>query len=49
MNRIIHTLDILKCKNIDNLATLEALETFCKSTASQKKVNVFLKVDCGYG
>ncbi|KAG2215308.1 hypothetical protein INT46_005925 [Mucor plumbeus] len=34
---------------IDNLATLEALEVFCKSSASQKKVNVFLKVDCGYG
>ncbi|KAF1796784.1 hypothetical protein FB192DRAFT_1403623 [Mucor lusitanicus] len=34
---------------IDNLATLEALEEYCKSTGSQKKLNVFLKVDCGYG
>ena len=49
MDRIIHILDITKCISIDNLATLEALEVFCKSSASQKKVNVFLKVDCGYG
>ncbi|KAK4509428.1 uncharacterized protein ATC70_007780 [Mucor velutinosus] len=34
---------------IDNLATLEALEEYCKSTGSQRKINAFLKVDCGYG
>ncbi|KAI8638522.1 hypothetical protein BD408DRAFT_373347 [Parasitella parasitica] len=34
---------------IDNLSTLDALESFCKSTGSQKKINAFLKVDCGYG
>ncbi|GAN11723.1 alanine racemase [Mucor ambiguus] len=34
---------------IDNLATLEALEEYCKSSGSQKKINAFLKVDCGYG
>lgn len=34
---------------IDNLATLEALEEYCKSTGYQKKIDAFLKVDCGYG
>ncbi|KAG2234556.1 hypothetical protein INT48_000459 [Thamnidium elegans] len=33
---------------IDNLATLEALEAYCFST-NNAKINVFLKVDCGYG
>ncbi|GAA5816460.1 hypothetical protein MFLAVUS_009989 [Mucor flavus] len=33
---------------IDNLATLEALEAYCSST-DNGKINVFLKVDCGYG
>ncbi|CEP15265.1 hypothetical protein [Parasitella parasitica] len=35
--------------NADNLSTLEALESFCKTTAIQNKINAFLKVDCGYG
>ncbi|CAO0800452.1 unnamed protein product [Mucor circinelloides] len=34
---------------IDNVATLEALESYCESAGSQKKINAFLKVDCGYG
>lgn len=38
---------------VDNLATLEALEEFYKSRFGEKdnshKINIFLKVDCGYG
>ncbi|CAO3701302.1 unnamed protein product [Rhizopus stolonifer] len=34
---------------IDNISTLEALESYMKSVKECVKVNVFMKVDCDYG